>query len=386
MIQPWISTTMPAITRIAAMIHTRCGRLTPVTDESSPGAPYPCRDRCRLSCCRRLSSSHAIRDSGSAASGQHGERLCAGTSFQRVDGDPPFRYPKSAPGRPRRARAARDVAPSAEPSLHHVDVNGVDFAYLRSAPARSPCASTASPTARHVAAPPAPAGRCRYRAVAPFQRGLRPDRGAGRRARPDRRPRARRDRAPRCARRRRGRGDHRPRLGAPGDVGRGRPCTRPLAARSSVWPCRPASAMGAALLTNRTQLKRRWYMFFFQHPLADLVVAGRRPGLRRHAVGRTGRRASTAAMSSRAPRTALRGPANLAAALGYYRAGPVRRAVDPPSPTCKQRRTRSRPQPTCTCTAPTTAGSARGRRLRTAEAGDHVEFAFVAGYRPLPPP
>ena len=34
----------------------------------------------------------------------------------------------------------------------------------------------------------------------------------------------------------------------------------------------PGGAMGAAFVTNLDQLKRSWYMFFFQHPLADLVV------------------------------------------------------------------------------------------------------------------
>ena len=34
----------------------------------------------------------------------------------------------------------------------------------------------------------------------------------------------------------------------------------------------PGPAMGAAFLTVPAQLKRSWYMFFFQHPLSDLVV------------------------------------------------------------------------------------------------------------------
>ena len=34
----------------------------------------------------------------------------------------------------------------------------------------------------------------------------------------------------------------------------------------------PGGAMGAAFVTNTDQLKRSWYMFFFQHPLSDIVV------------------------------------------------------------------------------------------------------------------
>ena len=81
----------------------------------------------------------------------------------------------------------------------------------------------------------------------------------------------------------------------------------------------PGNAMGAAFVTNLTQLKRSWYMFFFQHPLADLVVGANdlayidmlwndwSPGF-------------DGADSLRATKDALRAPENLAAALGYYRA------------------------------------------------------------------
>ena len=81
----------------------------------------------------------------------------------------------------------------------------------------------------------------------------------------------------------------------------------------------PGGAMGAAFVTNLTQLKRSWYMFFFQHPLADLVVGANdlayidmlwndwSPGF-------------DGADSLRATKDALRSPENLAAALGYYRA------------------------------------------------------------------
>lgn len=81
----------------------------------------------------------------------------------------------------------------------------------------------------------------------------------------------------------------------------------------------PGPAMGAALVGNLEQLKRSWYMFFFQHPLAEMVVAANdlayidmlwadwSPGF-------DGGDAVAATKNS------LRDPANLAAALGYYRA------------------------------------------------------------------
>ena len=81
----------------------------------------------------------------------------------------------------------------------------------------------------------------------------------------------------------------------------------------------PGPAMGAALVGNLAQLKRSWYMFFFQHPLSDMVVAANdlayidmlwddwSPGF-------------DGGDAVAATKNALRDPANLAAALGYYRA------------------------------------------------------------------
>ena len=81
----------------------------------------------------------------------------------------------------------------------------------------------------------------------------------------------------------------------------------------------PGGAMGMAFVTNLVQLKRSWYMFFFQHPLADLVVGANdlayidmlwndwSPGF-------------NGADALAATKDALRAPENLAAALGYYRA------------------------------------------------------------------
>lgn len=80
----------------------------------------------------------------------------------------------------------------------------------------------------------------------------------------------------------------------------------------------PGDAFLVALLMNLQQTKRSWYMFFFQHPLADVVVpaddlafisdlwATWSPGFE---AGEDLQRA----------KASLREPANLQAALGYYR-------------------------------------------------------------------
>lgn len=81
----------------------------------------------------------------------------------------------------------------------------------------------------------------------------------------------------------------------------------------------PAGSVAQGFLSYR-QLKRSWYMFFFQSPLADMVVgmddlafldnlwAEWSPGI-----------TANAEDIARA-KESLRDPANLAAALGYYRA------------------------------------------------------------------
>ncbi len=81
----------------------------------------------------------------------------------------------------------------------------------------------------------------------------------------------------------------------------------------------PWGAMGNAFVSNLTQLQRSWYMFFFQHALSDFLVAANdfafidmlwdqwSPGLE--------------AIEERANvKACLADPANLQAALGYYRA------------------------------------------------------------------
>ena len=89
----------------------------------------------------------------------------------------------------------------------------------------------------------------------------------------------------------------------------------------------PSGAMGQGFLTY-DQLQRSWYMFFFQHPLADVVVA--RDDLdfidRLWADWSPGYDA-TEDLALLKP--SLRDPANLAAALGYYRATLGATAPDP---------------------------------------------------------
>ncbi len=89
----------------------------------------------------------------------------------------------------------------------------------------------------------------------------------------------------------------------------------------------PAGAVAGGFMTY-AQLKRSWYMFFFQHALADVVVgmgdlafidglwADWSPGY-------------AASEDLAHVKDALRDPANLAAAIGYYRATLGTVGVDP---------------------------------------------------------
>ncbi len=81
----------------------------------------------------------------------------------------------------------------------------------------------------------------------------------------------------------------------------------------------PWGAMGRAFISNLDQLHRSWYMFFFQHPLSDLVVSANdlafidwlwqqwSPNLH-------------ADIDLSNAKACLADPAHLQAALGYYRA------------------------------------------------------------------
>jgi pimeloyl-ACP methyl ester carboxylesterase len=81
----------------------------------------------------------------------------------------------------------------------------------------------------------------------------------------------------------------------------------------------PGGAFGAAFLGNFDQLKRSWYMFFFQHPLSDIVVPANDLAYidMLWSDWSPGYDATDDLVTAKA---ALRDPANLAAALGYYRA------------------------------------------------------------------
>jgi pimeloyl-ACP methyl ester carboxylesterase len=81
----------------------------------------------------------------------------------------------------------------------------------------------------------------------------------------------------------------------------------------------PPGAFAGALLTNYDQLKRSWYFFFFQHPLADLVVpANDLAFIERIWVDWSPGFASAEDLDY--VKQSLRAPENLAAAIGYYRA------------------------------------------------------------------
>lgn len=92
--------------------------------------------------------------------------------------------------------------------------------------------------------------------------------------------------------------------------------------RAMVAASVPHPAVAAGILFDYDQIKRSFYMFFFQHPLAEAVVqmddmafidglwADWSPGLA----------ADDAAPAIRALKESLAGDDNLAAALGYYRA------------------------------------------------------------------
>ena len=81
----------------------------------------------------------------------------------------------------------------------------------------------------------------------------------------------------------------------------------------------PGPALGAAFLGNLDQLKRSWYMFFFQHPLADLVTGADDLAFV-DMLWRDWSPGFAADAAVRHVKNALGTPENLAAALGYYRA------------------------------------------------------------------
>lgn len=81
----------------------------------------------------------------------------------------------------------------------------------------------------------------------------------------------------------------------------------------------PGGALAHAFLTNLAQLKRSWYMFFFQHPLADLLVGADDLAFV-DMLWRDWSPGFDAAEELALLKPSLRDPAHLAAAVGYYRA------------------------------------------------------------------
>ena len=81
----------------------------------------------------------------------------------------------------------------------------------------------------------------------------------------------------------------------------------------------PGNAVGVAFLSNLAQIKRSWYMFFFQHPFADFVVgANDLAYIDMLWADWSPVFAATEELALLKP--SLRDPANLQAALGFYRA------------------------------------------------------------------
>ncbi len=81
----------------------------------------------------------------------------------------------------------------------------------------------------------------------------------------------------------------------------------------------PGPAVGMAFVSNLAQVQRSWYMFFFQHALSDFVVAANDLAFidMLWSLWSPEYDATADLVNTKA---CLRDPANLAAALGYYRA------------------------------------------------------------------
>jgi len=81
----------------------------------------------------------------------------------------------------------------------------------------------------------------------------------------------------------------------------------------------PWNVFGTAFLTNQDQIQRSWYMFFFQHPLSDHIVASNDMAF----IDRLWSQWSPGfdgTEDARRVKESLTDPAHLSAALGYYRA------------------------------------------------------------------
>jgi pimeloyl-ACP methyl ester carboxylesterase len=80
----------------------------------------------------------------------------------------------------------------------------------------------------------------------------------------------------------------------------------------------PGPAMGAAFVSNLEQAKRSWYMFFFQHPLSDLVVPANDLAFI-DMLWRDWSPDLDGDTDAQNCKTSLRAPEHLQAALSYYR-------------------------------------------------------------------
>jgi len=265
------------------------------------------------------------------------------------------------------------------PTVNRVEVNGVTFAYLELGTGPLALCLHGFPdsahTWRHLMPRLADAG---YRAVAPFTRGYAPTSV----------PADGRYQSGMLAADAIGLHDA---LGADGDaviIGHdwgavatwGAASAAPQRWRRVVGLAVPfGSALGASFLANPDQLKRSWYMFFFQHALADVVVGANdlafidmlwvdwSPGF------------DGSGDAARA-KDCLRDPANLAAALGYYRAALGAGAVDPELADVQAVVGRIPSQPTLylhgagdACIGPEVV------KLARAEAPEHVQVELVDG-------
>ena len=250
---------------------------------------------------------------------------------------------------------------------------------------RSAC--TASPT------PPTPGATCcrawptPATAPSPLSAGLRADRGTRGRPLPDGGAGARRDRAARGARRRRRRRPHRPRLG------RVRPPTARRATSPSDGEGRRAGGAARrqrsaqAFLTNLDQLQALLVHVLLPAPAGRSRGAGQRPRVHRQ-LWRDWSPGFDAAEELALVKPSLRDPANLAAALGYYRATLGDRLRRPGARRRPGRDAgRARRSRCSTCTAPTTAASAwRSPRRRGRWSRENVNGRDRRRRRPLPPP
>ncbi|MFM2078924.1 MAG: hypothetical protein RJA49_2814, partial [Actinomycetota bacterium] len=107
----------------------------------------------------------------------------------------------------------------------------------------------------------------------------------------------------------------------------------------------PGGAIGMSFVGNLDQLQRSWYMFFFQHPLADLVVPNNDLAFI-DMLWRDWSPGYAADEDVANVKASLRDPAHLTAALGYYRATLGEGKKDPALDAAQMATGQVPPQPT----------------------------------------